>query len=292
MFVCLSGVPKSVVEGLKHKCGRKVYVPLRKFFPDGEQYLRFELEYQQEKIFVIQSTYPEQDRKIVELYLALEALQGLGVGIEGIAVLYVAYARQDKRFLKGEPVSVKALYQGLKQFGIKRLVTVDVHTVQPFIDMGFEIMDILPHSYMLSKTGVKVDLVLAPDKGALHRAEAVARFFSVPYDYLDKFRDRVTGEIKVDTKILDVSGKNIAIVDDIISTGKTLAKAAEILYRLGANKVYGVVTHALISDETLRILSASNVEKLVIANTIEQGLDLPRWVEVIDISELLCEKIG
>jgi ribose-phosphate pyrophosphokinase len=291
MFVCLSGVPKSLVDGLRYRCRRAVYIPFRKLFPDGEQYIKFELDPLPEKLSILQSMYPEQDRKIVELYLAIEAIEGLGVKIENIVILYTAYARQDKRFLKGEPISVKAIYGGLKLFKVDRIVTVDVHTIQPFIDMGFKIFDILPHSYMLSKAGVKIDLVLAPDKGALHRAEVVAKTFNIPYDHLDKFRDRATGEIKIDIKALDVVNKNIAIVDDIISTGKTLAKATDILYKLGANKVYAVVTHALISDETIKILSSSNIEKLFIANTIEHRTELLKWMEVIDISELLCEKI-
>ncbi|MEM1646379.1 MAG: ribose-phosphate diphosphokinase [Ignisphaera sp.] len=291
MIVCLSGTPKSMKEGLIRECGVEVYTPFRKFFPDDEQYIRFDFNVVPEEVVVVQSMYPEQDRKVVELYLALEALSGLGVKISAVAILYMAYARQDKRFLVGEPVSVKALYQGLKLFGLNKVIALDVHTSLPFTDMGFRLVNIIPHSYMLYKAGLKVDLVLAPDKGAVHRAEKVAKDIGISYDYLEKYRDRVTGEVRIDAKALDVVGKNIVIVDDIISTGKTLAKAVEALYKAGANKVYAAVTHALISSETISILSGTAIEKLLIANTIEQRIELPEWIQVIDVSKTLCEAL-
>lgn len=292
MIICLSGTPKTMIEGLSRNCSNnEIYVPYGKLFPDGEQYLRFDFVKIPDAVIVVQSMYPEQDRRIVELYLALEALAGLGIKANSLILLYTAYARQDKRFMRGEPISIKALYQGLRVLGIDKLITVDVHAMNPFIEMGFKTVNILPHSYMINKAGLKIDMVLAPDKGAIHRAEKVAKDFGVLYDYLDKFRDRISGEIAIDNKVLDVAGKNIAIVDDIISTGKTLAKAVELLYRAGANNVYAVITHALISNETIEILSKTGIEKLLIANTIEQRIYLPRWVEVVDISETICRAI-
>lgn len=288
MFICLSGTPKSMIAGLSLVCKRHVYQPFRKIFPDGEQYLRFDTNLKGVELSVVQSFYPEQDRKIVELYLALEALTGLGAKPKNVIALYVAYARQDKRFLSGEPISVKALYQGLRLYSVERFITVDVHSPQIFIDIGLDTVNIIPHGFMIEQLGLKIDIVLAPDKGALQRALNVANKFNVTYDYLDKFRDRVTGEITIDSKALDVKGKNVVIVDDIISTGKTIAKAAEVLYKAGANNVYAVVTHALLSRESLDILSKAGLSRLVISNTIEQQLDLPSWITVIDLSPILC----
>lgn len=291
MIVCLSGVPKSMIKSLESECGYAVYVPQRKLFPDGEQYLRIELRGASNSVVVTQSLYPEQDRKIVELYLALEALQGLNVRVDTVVLPYAAYTRQDKRFLFGEPISTKALYNALKIFGVTRIVTVDVHSSRPFNDMGYTHIDLLPHSYMISRSNMEIDMVLAPDKGAFHRALDVAKQLGVEYDYLDKYRDRITGEITIDTKTLDVAGRDIAIVDDIISTGKTLAKATEALYRAGASNVYAVVSHAFISRETIDILSKAGLKSLVIANTIELSIDLPSWIKVIDITPIICRAL-
>ncbi|MEM2453750.1 MAG: ribose-phosphate pyrophosphokinase-like domain-containing protein, partial [Ignisphaera sp.] len=118
--MCLSGVPKSMIKSLESECGYAVYVPQRKLFPDGEQYLRIEFRSISDNVVVTQSLYPEQDRKIVELYLALEALQGLDIHVDTVVLPYVAYTRQDKRFLFGEPISTKALYNALKIFGVTK----------------------------------------------------------------------------------------------------------------------------------------------------------------------------
>lgn len=141
---------------------------------------------------------------------------------------------------------------------------------------------------MISSMGLKIDMVLAPDRGGIHRAEKVAKDLSVEYDYLDKLRDRVTGEISIDNKAINVKGKDIAIVDDIISTGRTIAKAVEILYKSEADNVYVVVTHGLLSNETIDILSKSSLKMLAIANTIEHNIVPPEWIKIIDLTKILC----
>jgi len=290
LFLCLSGTPSSLVKGFEDKCKWKIVKPITKIFPDGEQYLRLpDLETQD--VVVIQSLYPDQDRKIIELYLALEAINGSGAKTKFVILPYTAYSRQDKRFLKGEPISVRALYLNLKLLGVDTIVTVDIHSIQSLSSLGFKVFNIMPHTYMLNTINEKIDLVLAPDKGALPRAQEVAKNLDIPYDYIDKFRDRVTGEIKIDQKELNVNGMTIAIVDDIISTGGTIAKAAQALYQSGAKSVIAVVTHSLISSKSIEVLSSANIDKLVTANTINISIDLPKWIYVIDISKHICDEI-
>jgi ribose-phosphate pyrophosphokinase len=290
LFLCLSGTPNSLAKGFEDRCRWKIVKPITKIFPDGEQYLKLpDLETQD--VVVIQSLYPDQDRKIIELYLALEAVNGSGAKTKFVILPYTAYSRQDKRFLKGEPISVRALYLNLKLLGVDTIVTVDVHSIQSLSSLGFKVFNIMPHTYMLNTINEKIDLVLAPDKGALPRAKEVAKNLDIPYDYIDKFRDRVTGEIKIDQKELNVNGMSIAIVDDIISTGGTIAKAAQALYQSGAKSVIAVVTHSLISSKSIEVLSSANIDKLVTANTINLSIDLPKWIYVIDISKHICDEI-
>uniref|UniRef100_A0A7J3QGB2 ribose-phosphate diphosphokinase n=1 Tax=Ignisphaera aggregans TaxID=334771 RepID=A0A7J3QGB2_9CREN len=290
LFLCLSGTPNSLVKGFEDKCRWKIVKPITRIFPDGEQYLRLpDLETQD--VVVIQSLYPDQDRKIIELYLALEAINGSGAKTKFVILPYAAYSRQDKRFLKGEPISVRALYLNLKLLGVDTMVTVDIHSIQSLSSLGFKVFNIMPHTYMLNIINEKIDLVLAPDKGALPRAQEVAKNLGIPYDYIDKFRDRITGEIKIDQKELNVNGMTIAIVDDIISTGGTIAKAAQALYQSGAKSVIAVVTHSLISSKSIEVLSSANIDKLVTANTINVSIDLPKWIYVIDISKHICDEI-
>ncbi|HID80098.1 MAG TPA: ribose-phosphate pyrophosphokinase [Ignisphaera sp.] len=288
-FLALSGVDHGLVASLEKKGIERLDMAY-KVFPDGEQYLRIP-ECEGAEVIVIQSLYPDQDRKLVELYLALEALQGNGASVKQVILTYVAYARQDKRFLKGEPISVKALYEPLKGiFGIDRLTVVDVHSEEPFRQLGFKLENIIPHGYLARKCGLRIDFVLAPDKGALHRAQKLAEEFRVEFDYLEKFRDRITGEIRVDERYLDVKNKSVVIVDDIVSTGSTLAKAVEALYRAGAAKVYAIVSHALLVGKAIEIIERSGIEMLITANTIKH-VNPPKWLHIVDIGELLASYI-
>jgi ribose-phosphate pyrophosphokinase len=287
----LSGTPQSLVNSLRNYCNLSLAEKLHKRFPDGEQYIRITSDMRNKIIIVVQSLYPEQDSKLVELYLALEALEGLNLTDVELVIPYMAYSRQDKRFLAGEPMSVKAVYMPLRLFNLRKILALDLHSPKIPEVIGLAIQNILPHTYMVKKVGIEVDFILAPDKGALHRARILAENIGKPFDYLEKYRDRITGEINVSIRELDVKNLRIAIVDDIVSTGGTLAKAAQILYDLGASKVYAVVTHALISEKTIQTLSASGLDMLITTNSILHPEALPKWIQVTDVGELLCSEL-
>ncbi len=286
----LSGITKDFEEGLRSNCRINIIKPYTKIFPDGEQYLRLP-EILDKEICIAQSLYPEQDRKIIELYLAIEAVRGLDKGVKALILPYVAYARQDKRFLLGEPISINALYQGLKMYGISTIIAIDIHSTEAFSKLGFRLINILPHLFMAKYAENKIEFVIAPDKGALHRAQNVAEGLGVGLDHLDKYRDRITGEIGINTKELEVYGKTVAIVDDIISTGGTLAKAVDKLYSAGAKNVIAIVPHAFLSNKSIENLERVGLRELIISNTIEQKIPLPKWIKIVDITPLLCPYI-
>lgn len=291
LLLFLSGAPQSLVSSLKDHCKAYTIEKMQKVFPDGEQYIRILLEAKGERVAVVQSLYPDQDRKLVELYLALEALQGLGIVNSELILPYMAYTRQDRRFLTGEPISVKALYLPLQLFNVKKVYTLDLHSPKVSEVIGVNIKNLLPHAYMARKAGINIDFILAPDKGALHRAQLLAESLGKPFDYLEKYRDRVTGEISVSSHELDVKNMNIAIVDDIVSTGGTLAKATQMLYNLGANKVYAIITHTLISERTIKTLEVSGLEKLITTNSISHNVTIPAWIQIVDVGEFLCGEL-
>lgn len=286
----LSGVPKSFRESLKNM-NVEIVNPIRKTFPDGEQYIRIEgVESSTEEVFVVASLYPLQDSKLIELYLTLDSLKGLEIAKIGLAILYQAYGRQDKRFLCGEPVSACVLYKPIAEY-CDKIVVVDAHSKHSIECFdGKKVENVLPHGYMAKKIGLKVDFVLAPDRGAIERARVLATELGTEYDNLDKFRDRVTGEISVSEKELDVKNRRVAIVDDIVSTGGTLAKAVEQLYKAGASKVIAIVTHALLVGRAIERLEAAGIDMLVTANTVERS-SRPRWLVEVDIAELVMEQL-
>ncbi len=241
----------------------------KKIFPDGELYVKIP-SFSDDYAVVVASLYKPQHEHFLELLFVLEALKGLGIDKIIAVVPYLAYARQDKRFLEGEPISVKVVLSSIEKFGADAIITVDIHkedSLKEWLTIPYE--NIIPveevAEYFSNKKNIKV---LAPDKGALHRAELIAKKLGTEYDYLEKVRDRITGEIKVNPKKLNVKGSSILIVDDIISTGGTMALAAKNSLESGALKVYAYGTHALLVKGALDRLYEAGIEEVVSTNTI------------------------
>ena len=186
---------------------------------------------------------------------------------------YFGYARQDERFNRGEPLSAKVMVEHI-QMSADRVVLVDIHNP--------EIMD------WFTKAKVKdvhaapcigdffkehgVDLVLAPDEGALKRAGWTAERLGVDWDYMIKTRLSGT-HVHMTPKNIDAKDRRVLIVDDIISTGGTIIAATEELKRLGARNVMAACTHGLFVGNALDNLK-KHVDKLACANTLESEVSL------------------
>jgi len=243
-----------------------------KLFPDGESYVRIPLEsLDNRRVLVVQSLGEPQDRSLWQLMLMVDAARRLGGRVIGVYAPYLAYSRQDKVFLKGEPVSVEVLLKTLRWLGSSYLFTVDVHSppsLESFEGKAFNLLAFDQLSRIIREKTTGTPLVLAPDKGAIHRAEHVARLLGSDYDYLVKKRDKVTGEVTLSPKSLPVEGRSVVIVDDIISTGGTVAKAASLLLQQGAKEVVVAVSHALMAGNAREKLSGSGVEKVLSLNTL------------------------
>lgn len=130
--------------------------------------------------------------------------------------------------------------------------------------------------------------ILSPDVGALSRAKILSSYLNCEYDYLIKTRDRITGEITMQPKELNVKGKDIIIVDDIISTGGTVAKASQILKNYGANKIYVMVAHALLLNDAEQKLFSSGIDKIYAANTLPKK----ERVNYIDVGPLIAKSLS
>lgn len=255
---------------LARSLGADLLLMEEKTFPDGECYVRVPARPSPLTVLV-HTTYPDQDRRLVQLFLAVEALKGAGVDRLVLAVPYLAYARQDRRFLEGEPVSVGAVLRTLEGLGVDALVTVDVHKPESLHEwLRIPHANVLPIRELAAYLGSRVEdpVVVAPDRGALHRAEAMARALNAEYDYLEKARDRVTGEVTVKPKEVDVAGRDVVIVDDIISTGGTIALAAKSLSGAGPRRVYVACTHALLVAGALDKIYWWGVEEVVATDTV------------------------
>ncbi len=262
-----------------------------KRFPDGEAYVRLDEGVVRGRVVVVVHTmYPDQDRRFVEALLLAEAAKGAGASRVVVVAPYLAYARQDKRFLPGEPISVKAVLASLAMAGADVLVTVDVHKPEELAWFHGVAINVYParlYGEVVKKLCKSLSdlIVMAPDKGALWRAKAVASSIGVSYDYLEKVRDRVTGEVSYKPKTVDVEGKDVVLVDDMITTGGTIARAARILYEQGAKNIYALCSHAILLDGALQRIKEAGVREVIGTDTVKA----PPGVKVVSVAQPIAD---
>jgi len=255
--------------------GGEYIVPHVEKFPDGELYVRIDDEISGD-VILIQSTYPNE--KILELFLLQDALKERGAERIITVVPYFGYSRQDKIFKEGEAISARAMARHIELYS-DAFIGIDLHADS--IRKWFEIPALHLHATepiakYLKEKGAEV--VISPDKGGYERAKLVAEKIDVEFDYLEK--TRLSGNtVVIKPKNLDVSGKKVAIVDDIISTGGTIAKAAEELRDQGALKIYAVCTHGLFIGHAIE--NMKKVDDFAATDTIESEYSKITVAEVI-----------
>jgi len=259
-----------------------------KNFPDGESYVRLEGEVEGETAVIVQTTSPPQDTRLMQLALIADAAKRNNA-IKVVAIVpYLAYARQDKVFLKGEPISIETIARMLKAAGVDSLITVNVHQQNilakfPFQAKNISAIPLLAEHFR--QRGFKGAFALAPDKGAISIAEEAAKVLGGDYGYLEKHRDRYTGLVSVEKKEFDVKGKTSIIFDDIISTGGTIVAAANLLHELGAAKVYAACVHPLLVGEAERRIREAGVEEIIGTDSV------PSPVSKVSLAPLIAQAL-
>ncbi len=291
VFPELEDIGRKVAEGL----GSRFQVIYKKVFPDGESYVRIEANVEGEDIALVQTTYPEQDKRLLELLFAVDTLRNHGARSVEVILTYLAYARQDREFLPGEAVSVRTVLRLLSSTGVDVLYVVDLHKPDSLRYFAGQAKNIIPSkvfSNKLRSMGLKNPIVVSPDLGASHRAKALASELGCECFIIRKHRDRITGQIRHELpENIDVSGKEAVIVDDIISTGGTVANIASFLRRCGASAVFAVASHGLFVGEALRKLKDAGVDKVLTLNTLANRIDND-LIEYVDVSPELIAVLG
>jgi len=243
-----------------------------KLFPDGESYIRLPRDLKGERVIVVQSNPPPQDKRLMELFLMLNLVRDLGASEVFAVVPYLAYMRQDKRFRSGEPVSIGVVAKLLECVGVDAVVLVDAHSKAVLEHFDVDVIEVSAMPLIgdfLAKMKLSNPFVLAPDFKAYSMIKVVAQRLGAPCDYLMKVRDKVTGEVETIFKEVDVKGREVIIVDDIISTGGTIANATKISLDLGAKCVYASCTHALMVGNAFNKLKRAGVREVIGTDTIE-----------------------
>jgi ribose-phosphate pyrophosphokinase len=232
-------------------------------FPDGDGYIRIPGigEMKGKEVRVLHRLYPEQDKCIFQAMLILDTLRRAGAKPVLISP-YLPYSRQDKTFLEGEALSAEVLCRMLKTAGAERLVTLDCHFLKKEGRMQYGGLDIenvsmgealIGHARKLLKEDVEV---ISPDEGAgylvenhggrsMHKVRGEYVQGSEAYRKIDKLE-----------RGFDVEGKNILVLDDMISTGGTMIRAVENVKKGGAKKVLCAATHGFFLKDSLQKLRA------------------------------------
>ncbi|MEM3515434.1 MAG: ribose-phosphate pyrophosphokinase [Saccharolobus sp.] len=282
----------TATNGIDETLSKLLSVPLvkveNKIFPDGESYIRIPISVKNEEVILIQNTDPPQDKHLIELFLISETIKDLGIKKLTVVIPYLAYSRQDRRFKDGEAISIKTILHILSDIGVDTLVVVEPHKTEELSYFKGEVKVVHPYLQLAKKIKeVSPDpFILAPDRGALQRAISIAEAISAPYSYIEKERDRTTGEVRIkEAPNINLKDKEVVIVDDIISTGSTIAQAAKLAYSLGAKNVIAATIHLLLTDSGKKKLEESGVKTIIGTNTVRVE---DKDIIIVDVSQSIA----
>ncbi len=253
------------------------------------------------EVFVVQSICKAPNGNgvndaLVELLLMIDALRRASAARITAVVPYYGYAKQDKKTKPREPISAKVVANLLKTTGTKRVVTMDLHAaqIQGFFDIPVDNLMAMPTlCNYLKREGLSDDriVVVSPDAGGVHRAELFAKRLNASLAIV--FKRRPQPDVSEVTDIVgDVNGKVAVIVDDMISTGGTLAKAAEAIKARGATSVHTVATHGLFADNAIEVLANSVIERVIITDTIPILQPAGEKFVQLSIAQTFADAIG
>jgi ribose-phosphate pyrophosphokinase len=267
-------------------------------FANGEIFVRYRESVRGSDAFVVQSVTHGVNTWLMETLIMVDALKRGSAKRITVVLPFYPYSRQDKKHRGREPISARLVADLFKQAGANRILTVDLHTaqIQGFFDGPVDhlfAMDVLA-TYVESKYAGRKMTVVAPDSGRVRVAERwTDRLGGSPLAFIHKTRDPLKPNQVVANRVVgDVEGRVCLIVDDMIDTGGTITKAADILFSNGAAEVIIAATHALMSDPATEKLKNSRVTEVVVTNTLpltpEKRLDK---LTVLSIAPLLARAI-
>lgn len=235
-------------------------------FPDGERLVR--VPDVGDSATVVAST--PSDSAWIELLQLLDACRTADT--VDVVMPYMGYSRQDREFERGEAVSARALARALPD--VDTVTTVNVHEPSVLDWFPADATRDVDACGALGRELRSVDdpLVLAPDEGAVPHAESFAEAHGdADVDHLVKHR--VAGDdVEVETKELEVDGRDVVVVDDMISTGGTVSEAVDMLRSQGAEDVYAACVHPVLARDAVVRLHRAGVERVVATDTLESAV--------------------
>ncbi|OTE97968.1 ribose-phosphate pyrophosphokinase [Crenothrix sp. D3] len=297
MMVFSGNANLDLSEGIVKKLNMRLGMAAVGRFSDGEIAVEIQENVRGKDVFVIQPTCSPTNENLMELLVMIDALKRASASRITAVIPYYGYARQDRRTRSARvPISAKLVARMLEQAGASRLLTVDLHAdqIQGFFDIPVD--NVYSSPILLGdiwRQQYQKLIVVSPDVGGVVRARAIAkRLDDADLAIIDKRRPRANVS-EIMHIIGDVDGRTCVLVDDLVDTAGTLCHAAAALKKHGAIKVVAYCTHAVLSGDAMKNINSSDLDELVVTDTIPLNLDAIQSGKIrqLSVAEMLAETI-
>ena len=276
---------------LAKRIARKLKSPYikteKKVFPDGESKITINQIPKKSIVVVVQSTYPPVDSNLLELLSIVSKVQKFSSKVYAV-IPYMGYARQDREFLGGEIVTIGVVGKLLKAAGVKKILTVDIHSKIALKELKISSENVSAMNVLVKhfkKLKMKEPLVVSPDMGGQERAKKFANLLKTDFIALKKHRDRKTGKVNILSDRVNVKNRDLVLVDDMISTGGSIVKATQFLKKQKCRRVFVACTHALLVNDAAKKIKKAGVAQIVSTNTI------PGESAKVDVSRVIADAL-
>ncbi len=282
---------KYLAEKIANSYGKSLGESTLQKFSDGEISPYFGESIRGADVFLIQSTFQPAEN-FMELLLMIDAAKRASAKYVTVVVPYFGYARQDRKDKPRVAIAAKLMANLLSAAGADRIMTCDLHAdqIQGFFDIPVDHLDgtsiFIPY---LRSINLKEITFASPDVGGVKRTRAFAKFFNAELVVCDKYRKRAN-EVASMRLIGDVMDKDVVMVDDLVDTGGTMCKAADLLKEKGARSVRAVVTHPVLSGKAYENIENSALEELVVTDTIPLKRESEK-IKVLTVADLFAKAI-
>jgi len=264
-------------------------------FSDGEIQVEIQENVRGLDCFVLQSTSAPANRHLMELLIMVDALRRSSAKRVTAVIPYYGYARQDRKVAPRVPITAKLVADLIAVAGTDRVLCIDLHAgqIQGFFNIPVDNLYATPVLLPASREHFGSNVtIISPDAGGVERARAYAKRLDAPLAIIDKRREQAN-VAQIMHIIGDVEGQNCVIVDDMVDTAGTLTEAARALREHGALSVGAAITHPVLSGPAIERIEKSELETLVVTDTIplHDGARACGRVRVVSIANLLGEAI-
>lgn len=263
-------------------------------FPEGEIQVQIRENIRGKDIFIVQSTCTPPNDNLMELLILIDAARRASAKRITAVLPFYGYARQDRKDRPRVPITAKLVANLITKAGADRVLTMDLHAgqIQGFFDIPVDhLYSISMLGDYLKKKNLKNLVVVSPDVGGIRMARAYSHLLQSSFAVVDKRRESAS-QTHVMNIIGEIEGKNVVLVDDLISTGGSLAEAAKALKDAGALDIYAAVVHPVLAGSAIEKIQNSVLSELIVTNSIpiasEKKIDKIRQISV---APLLAEAI-